>query len=299
MVRRLFAVLTALLVGTLALPAVAAPKPVLVFFPFATAATVPASFATQLPDKIAAELQALGGVTVLTGDPTAKPENYRALARAAGADDYVTGSIVALGSSYAVLEELVSARAGVLLWSNSVVFRSVDDISGVGRTLLDLLAPPAAPSTAGTLPTTATPAPAAVATLNPTVGIVALPADGNSSRDERAFADQTVATAIKHLGFKLLALPKNRPSLPALCGQTHAQLLLATRLDMSHPVPKTGGTPQATAIVSLTAYDCTTRALDPNPVAVDHVAATSNDAIRAAITEAIVLLPALPPIPNS
>jgi TolB-like protein len=298
MLRRVFAVFAALLVGALALPAGAASKPVLVFFPFATGASVPAILGTQLPDRIEAELKSLGGFTILQGDPTAKPENYRALARAGGADDYVTGSIVALGNSYAVLEELVSARSGVLLWSNSQVFRTIDDIVGVGRTLVNLLTP-VAPSTAGTLPTSATAAPARAATATPTVGIVPLPADGNSTRDQRAFAEQTVAAAIKHLGFKLLPTPKGRPNLPGLCNQTHAQLILATRLDMSRGVPKTGGDPQTMAIVSLTAYDCTTRALDPNPVAVDHLAPTSDEAIRAAVTEAIVLLPALPPIPTN
>jgi hypothetical protein len=295
MLRRSLAVFTALLLGALALPAGAVIQPVLIFFPFAVGASVPASLASQVPAKMEAELQAIGGVTIIQGDPAAKAESFRSLARAAGADAYVTGSIVAIGNSFAGLEELVSARSGVLLWSNSVAFHGVDEITGVGKTLHDLLVAAPTPQTAGTLPVAQ---PAGSPTPQPQfAGIVVLPADGNSSRNQRSLADQTVAAAIKHLGFTLVPLPKSRTSMSDTCDQTHALMLLATRVDTSRAVAKSGDV-QATAIVSMVPYTCATKNFDPNPVAVDHVAATDVDAIKAAINDAIVLLPSLPPVPN-
>jgi hypothetical protein len=299
MLRRLFAVCTALLLGLLALPAGAVSQPVLVFFPFAVGDSVPASLGSQIPAKIEAELQAIGGVTIIQGDPAAQATSYRSLARAAGADAYVTGSVVAIGNSFAGLEELVSARSGVLLWSNSIAFRSIDGVSGAGKTLHDMLVAAPTPQTAGTLPTAApAPAPGAPAPAAQRVGIIVLPTDGNSSHDERTLADQTVTAAIKHLGFTLVPLPKSRGSLSSTCDQTHAALLLSTRVDLSRTVPKAGDLAQSTAIVSMVTYTCATKAFDPNPVAVDHVAATNNDALKAAITDAIVLLPSLPPVAN-
>jgi hypothetical protein len=295
MLRRSFAVIAAVLLGTLALPAAAASQPVLVFFPFAVGTSVPASLASQVPAKMEAELQAIGGVTIIQGDAAAQATSFRSLARAAGADAYVTGSIVAIGNSFAGLEELVSARSGVLLWSNSVSFRTVDEVSGAGKSLHDLLVAAPTPQTAGTLPVAQTAGPATPPP--PRVGVVALPTDGNSTRDEHGFADQTVIAAIKHLGFTVIAPPKQRISLAAVCDQTHASLLLSTRVDMSRTVAKTGDV-QSTAIVSMVTYSCTTKSIDPNPVAVDHIAGTNNDAIKAAITDAIVLLPSLPPNAN-
>jgi hypothetical protein len=296
MLRRSFAVFTALLLGALALPAGAVVQPVLVFFPFAVGASVPASLASQVPAKMEAELQAIGGVTIIQGDPAAQATSFRTLARAAGADAYVTGTIVAIGNSFAGLEELVSARSGVLLWSSSIAFRTIDEVSGGGKALHDLLVAAPTPQTAGTLPTA--PAPASPAPAAQRVGIIVLPTDGNSSRDERTLADQTVAAAIKHLGFTLIPLPKSRGSLSSTCDNTHAAMLLSTRVDLSRTVPKTGDLPQSTAIVSMVTYTCATKAFDPNPVAVDHTAANNNDALKAAITDAIVLLPSLPPVAN-
>lgn len=295
MLRRSFAVLAAVLVAALALPADAIQRPVLVFFPFNAGASVPATLSTQIPAKIEAELKALGGIAIIDGDPTAKPESFRSLARAAGADGYVSGSIVAIGNSFAVLEQLVSARSGVMLWSNSTGFRSIDEVRGAGQSLHDLLVTVQPPLTAGTLPVEAV-APAAAPSG---AGILPLPSDGNSSRDDRSLADQTVAAAIKHLGFTVLANPKGQHNLAGLCSDSHAKLLLSTRVDMSRAVPKTGGDAVTTAIVSMVVYDCTTKTFDPNPVAVTHAGATNSVAIKAAITEALVLLPSLPPVPNS
>jgi hypothetical protein len=125
-----------------------------------------------------------------------------------------------------------------------------------------------------------------------------LPADGTAGRPDRALATQDVIEAIKHLGFTVVPMPHKADAASGLCSTTHALLVLATRLDLNRGVPKTGGPVQSTAIVSMTAFNCKANALDPNPVAVDRVAPQGDDAIRGAVGDALVLLPALPPAVN-
>jgi hypothetical protein len=295
--RRLLAVLAVLVVAAATVPVRGAePPPVLMFFPFQAGSGVPDGVGAAASKQIASELTAIGGVTVVLGDPSVQRTDFRSTARAAGADAYVTGQIVSIGTNrYAGLEQLVSARAGVLLWSNTVQFRDVGDLSGAGRALHDvLLQVPAAPTTAGTLPTAATPTP------GPQFGgILVLPATGSASRGARDLATQAVTDAVKHLGFQVVSMPRRSQAASGLCDATHAALLVSTRLEMTHGVPATGGPPQTTAIVSLATFNCATDAIDPNPIAVDHSALQDDDAIRAAVTDALVLLPALPPAPNA
>jgi TolB-like protein len=297
--RRLLAVLAVLLVASLALPARAAAKPSIEFFPFVAGNGVPPALGAAIAQKIATDLTAVGGVGVMVGDPATQPVDFRVTARNAGADAYLTGSLVSVGTnSYAGIEQLVSARSGVLIWSRALTFRSVDDLTGNGQILHDLLlVAPAAPSTAGTLPTDATPAPGAAAAAQ-FGGILVLPADGTASRSERDVATQAVTDAVKHLGFQIIAMPRRSGASSGLCSTTHARLLVATRLETARGVLQAGGPQQTTAIVSMTVFNCQTDALDPNPVAVNRVAPETNDAIRGAVTDALVLLPALPLSPN-
>jgi TolB-like protein len=292
--RGLLAVLAALLVGSLAFPAAAAGETVVVF-PFSVGDAVPANLAGDVANKIANELSAAGpGITVIHGDPGAKLRDFRTLADAAGADAYLTGSIVSVGANnYAGIEQLVSARSGVLVWSNSISFRSIDDIVGAGQTLHDLLVNSDRPQTAGTLPVAATPTP-----VPQYGGIVILPVDGTASRTEKDVALQSVTAAITHLGFFVVPMPRRSQESAGLCDATHARLLLSTRLDVRRGAAAAGGAPQTTAIVSFTAYNCATDALDPNPIALDRVAPDGGDAIRTAVNDALILLPALPPTPN-
>lgn len=294
LVRGMLAVLAALLVGSFAFPAGAAPAPTVVVFPFSVGDSVPANLAIDVANKIATELTAAGGVNVVRGDPTAKLRDYRAIADAAGADGYLTGSIVSVGANtYAGLEQLVGARSGVLVWSNTISFRSIDDIVGVGKTLHDLLLNTGAPQTAGTLPVTPTATP-----VPQYAGIVVLPVDGTASRTEKDVAQQAVTDAIKHLGFYVVPMPRKSQADAGLCVATHAKLLLSTRLETRRGVPAGGGPAQTTAIVSFAAYDCSTDMLDPNPIALDRVAPDGSLAIRTAVNDALILLPALPPTPN-
>jgi hypothetical protein len=298
MVRPLLAALAGLLIALCSLPVGAADRPTIMFFPFSAPASAPPDLGNQLAGRVAAEIASIGGITVMHGDPAATIGNFRALARAAGADGYVTGSIVSVGANnYIALEQLVSARTGILMWTNTITFRSLDDVAGTGRALHDvLLNVQAAPSTAGTLPVEPTATPVAAS------GIDVLPVQGPASRSDRAFATTAIVEAVQKLGFTATAIPQRATDWdkigPGLCVTTHAQLVIATQLTTQRQPPPSGGPPQTTAFVAISAYDCVANALDPNPIVADSAAQVSTDAIRDAIHQALVLMPSLPPEPN-
>src|SRR5580692_12608498 len=132
MLRRLLVALALLVVPFAALPLSAAP-PVLVVYPFAVNGSAPADLGSRVSAKIAAEVTALGGVHVELGAATAKPPDYRAAARAAGADLYFSGSILPVGTSFSAIENLVSTHSGTVIWSTMFQFHNVDDIIGQGE----------------------------------------------------------------------------------------------------------------------------------------------------------------------
>jgi hypothetical protein len=137
MLRVLLAVLAGLAVVTVALPARAANR-VLVMYPFAVTESMADDTGVRLTDKIAAEISALGGIAVVRGADT-KPADYRSFARAAGAEVYYSGSIVPVGAGYSAIEQLVSTRSGIVMWSTTMQFRSVADVVGEGAHVHDEL----------------------------------------------------------------------------------------------------------------------------------------------------------------
>jgi TolB-like protein len=127
---------------------------VLVVYPFTVSESMADDTGVRLIEKIAAEITALGGITVVRGGDT-KPVDYRSFARAAGAEVYYSGSIVPVGAGYSAIEQLVSTRSGTVMWSTTMQFRSVADVVGEGAHVHDeLLRGEASP------PPTAAPTPA-------------------------------------------------------------------------------------------------------------------------------------------
>jgi TolB-like protein len=147
MLRLLCAMFVALLIVPAA-PARAAER-VLVVFPFAVRESIPEIDGAAITDRIAAEITALGGLKVVRG-ATSAPGDYRAQARAAGADLYFTGIVAAIGNTYSAIEQLVTTRGGTVVWSTTMNFRSVADIRGEGARVHDEVlrgaTPPPAPT---------------------------------------------------------------------------------------------------------------------------------------------------------
>jgi hypothetical protein len=292
MLRRLFAVLAVLLVPLCALPSGAASPPVLVVYPFVVSGSVPQDFATTLPNQIATEMTALGGVRIVRGAASAKPADYRADARAAGAEVYFSGSISAVyGTNYSVIEQLVSSQTGLVRWSVNTHFHTLDDLRGDGGRVRDVMlagepAPPPGIAASG----------ASLVTPPPMSGFAVLPITGSAADADRLFAVKAVVTALQRRGFSAVTLTGAGAIDPAVdgpqeCTTTKAQALIAGTLDTTR-VDALSLTAQTTAHVALRTYDCRTHSFGSQATVVNHIAPIANDAIRGAAEDAVSAFPA-------
>lgn len=290
MLRRLLVALAVLVVPLAALPLSAAP-PVLVVYPFAVNGSAPADLGNRVSAKIAAEVNALGGVQVELGAATAKPPGYRAAARAAGADLYFSGSILPVGTSFSAIENLVSTHSGTVIWSTMFQFHNVDDIMGQGERVRTALMNNAATPPPGT----------AAAGLNlitapPMSGFAVLTVTGSAAGADREVAHQALIDTLQQRGSRVVtasgsAAADAANNSVALCTTTGAQTLIWGTLDTTRVA--TGGTnAQTTAHISLQTYDCQTHALSLQPTVVNHIAPVAADAIRGAVQDAISAFPA-------
>jgi hypothetical protein len=291
MLRRLFVVLATLLVPFCALPSSAA-SPVLVVYPFVVNSSVPEELGVQVPNQIAAEITALGGVKIVRGAASAKPVDYRTAARAAGADLYFSGSITAVfGTSYSVIEQLVSTQNGLVRWSVNTHFRTLDDIRGDGGRVREVMlsgepSPPPGIAAAG----------ASLVSPPPMSGFAVLPMTGSAPEADRTNAASALVAALQHRGFNTVTLTGAGAIDPAVdgpeeCTTTKAQALVVGTLDTTR-VDALSLSAQTTAHVALRTYDCRTHSFGSQPTVVNHIAPIANDAIRGAIEDAVSAFPA-------
>jgi len=291
MLRRLFVALAALLVPFCALPSLAA-TPVLVVYPFVVSGSVPPELATEVPDQVAAEIAALGGVRIVRGAASAKPADYRAAARAAGAEVYFSGSIASVfGTSYSVIEQLVSTQSGLVRWSVTTHFRTLDDIRGDGGRVRDVLfagepSPPPGIAANG----------ASLVTPPPMSGYAVLPVTGSASDGDRQLAVRAIVEALQQRGFLAVTLSGAGAIDPAVdgaeeCTTTKAQALVVGSLDTTR-VDALSPTAQTTAHIALRTYDCRMHLFGAQATVVNHIAPIANDAIRGAAQDAVSAFPA-------
>jgi hypothetical protein len=291
MLRRLFVALAALVVPLCAFPAGAA-APLLVVYPFAVNGSAPQDLGASLANQIAAEMTALGGIRIVRGAASAKPTDYRAAARAAGADVYFCGSIVPVfGTSFAVIEQLVSTQSGLVRWSVTTHFRTLDDLKGDGGRVRDVMlagepSPPPGIAAAG----------ASLVSPAPMSGFAVLPVTGSAQDADRQYAVRAIVEALQQRGFTAVTLTGAGAIDPAVdgtaeCTTTSAQALIAGTLDTTR-VDSLGATPQTTAHVALRTYDCRTHTFGVQATVVNHIAPVASDAIRGAAEDAVSAFPA-------
>lgn len=285
MLRRLF-VMLALLVPLGTIPAGAANR-MLVLYPFAVNGAVPDTLGAQVIDKIAGEITALGGINVVRGSATAKPADYRAAARAAGAEVYFSGLIVPVGGAYSAIEHLVSTRSGTVVWAVTVSFHNLADFTGQGTRVRDeLLRGEPSP------PPGLTPSGTSLVTPPPMNGFAVLPVTGSALEGDRTYTLRAIVETLQRHGSSAAAITSTTP-IPdgaALCATSGARTLIFGTLDTTR-VATNASTPQTTAHLVLQTYDCRTHALDLQPTVVNHIAPIANDAIRGAIEDAVSAFP--------
>jgi hypothetical protein len=130
------------LLGATPLPAPPAsiPGTTLVVYPFRVADGLDKNLGLAFSTKLVAALNAMGGVKVVAGDATTEPADYLHAAKVAGGDYYLIGHIAPpFNAAAAVIEQMVSARSGTVVWSQTAYIGSdqdVDDQAVVVKTAL-------------------------------------------------------------------------------------------------------------------------------------------------------------------
>jgi TolB-like protein len=114
--------------------------PTLVIYPFSVnGGEVSKEAGSRLAITIATQIANLGGVNVKPATPGIEREKYLDAARNAGADYYIAGYVTPLGDGVSVVEQLVSAQTGIVVYSNTAQVRTYGDAAGQGDVLREAL----------------------------------------------------------------------------------------------------------------------------------------------------------------
>jgi hypothetical protein len=112
------------------------PPPTLVIFSFTPADGADPNSGTEFAKQLGAALTTLGGVKVVMADAATVPANYLRTAKTAGGDYYLMGHIApAIKNSLPVIEQIVSARSGIVVWSETAHVSSDDDVANQAPTV--------------------------------------------------------------------------------------------------------------------------------------------------------------------
>jgi hypothetical protein len=110
--------------------------PTLVLFPLREAEGLDPRYGSDFVTKVAAALTAGGAVKVVMGDPATVPADFLHTTKANGGDFYLTGFVAPpANGQMAVIEQVVSARSGIVVWSSTAHISRDDDILDQGPIL--------------------------------------------------------------------------------------------------------------------------------------------------------------------
>jgi hypothetical protein len=113
-------------------------RPIVIVFPFTLSASdVDKESGARLAVIVATGIANNGGVVLKPAPPGTERKNYLSVARAIGADYYVSGYITPLGDAVSVVEQVVSTQSGILIASNTAQITTYADAAGQGATLGD------------------------------------------------------------------------------------------------------------------------------------------------------------------
>jgi hypothetical protein len=134
---RLTHVIVALFCVTLAVtlidatPAPLVAAPTIMIFPMRQPEGLDPKAGVGYSTRLGSALTALGGVNVVLGDPATTATDYLHVAKAAGADFYMMGSVAPpINNAVAVVQQVVSTRTGIVSWSGTAYITSTDDVAG-------------------------------------------------------------------------------------------------------------------------------------------------------------------------
>jgi TolB-like protein len=139
-------------------------KPSVIVYPFtATGSSVDREASSRLATVIATRMADTGRVTVVPPPPGTERKDYLSVARAQRADYYVSGFISPLGTGVSLVEQVVSATSGIVVFSQSAQINTYAEAGGQGDDLAQFIAAHANRALAGigTPPPPSSPTPAA------------------------------------------------------------------------------------------------------------------------------------------
>ena len=142
--RRFFTLIFSLALG---LPLIAAapgttflPPPVVVVFPLTVNGNdVQKESGSRIAIIIAQSMANLGGVVVKPAPPGSERKDYLAITRAQSADYYLSGYVTPLGEGASVVEQLVSAQSGIVVYSGTAQIKSYADADGQGAIIREAM----------------------------------------------------------------------------------------------------------------------------------------------------------------
>jgi hypothetical protein len=109
--------------------------PTVIIFPLQSSASLPRDVSSRIVTVLGNQIAQDGKVHVITGDPDTPRSDYLSAARKAGAAYYVTGYLTPLGEGASIIDQLVSATSGTIVFSNSAQISNGADIAAQGDVL--------------------------------------------------------------------------------------------------------------------------------------------------------------------
>ncbi|MGA2392212.1 MAG: hypothetical protein ABSH03_02540 [Candidatus Lustribacter sp.] len=111
-------------------PSSLGPSPTIMIFPMRQPEGLDPKAGIAYSLRLATALTALGGVKVVPGDPATAASDYLHVAKAAGADFYMMGSVAPpINNAVAVVQQVVSTRTGIVSWSGTAYVTTGDDVA--------------------------------------------------------------------------------------------------------------------------------------------------------------------------
>lgn len=234
--RRLLAVL---LVAFLGLPLVAATpppssfysKPNVIVFPFTSnGSSIDREASSRLATIIATSMANTGLVTVTPPPPGTERKDFLTVTRAHNSEYYISGFISPLGNGVSIVEQVVSAATGIVVYSQSTQLNTYNDAAGQGDDLAAFVSHHANRGLAaiGTPPPAVSPTPAASNGPSTNVGKLfgrkkktAATPKPSASPTARPLVTATTAAALPNVPTppttapRAAATPTPRPATPA------------------------------------------------------------------------------------
>ena len=133
---------------------------VVVVFPFAALGDLSSETGTTIAQAIAARLTGSEAIVLRPVSTPTERANQGTVARAADADYYVTGYVSPLGDGIRAVEQIVGARSGVLIASETTQIRTIEETAGLADAVRSVvLNGPPNPQSAATEAPEETPSP--------------------------------------------------------------------------------------------------------------------------------------------